>query len=768
MASEEDPGEEGATAAKPARKARKRAGALVVVESPAKAKTLQRLLGAGYAVRASHGHVRDLPEATLGVDPSKGFAPQWVQVKGQAKVVSELKRAAREAERVFLATDPDREGEAIAWHLADEIARPGDPRIRRVLLHELTPAAVKEALLGARDLDRRVSDAQQARRVLDRLVGFQVSEVLWQKVRRGLSAGRVQSVAVRLVVDREREIEAFRPVESWALDARLLARGKKELVARLEAVDGEAARVGDGATAAAYAEELRGATFTVGEVARSERRREAPPPFTTAGLQQEAARVLGFSPRKTMSLAQKLYEGVELGDDGLVGLISYMRTDSVHVTPAVVEAIRGHVAGTFGEDHLPAAPNTFTARRGAQLAHEAIRPTAVERTPETLKPLLAGAGGRDLLRLYGLVWMRAVESQMAAAVYEDTRAVVEAGRFRCVAAGTALRHAGWLAVQDEDAAAAGLPKLEAGQALTLVELEPRRELSAPPPRFGEASLVHELDERGLARPSTYASILETIQERGYVERERRELRPTELGKLVTGFLVERFPRMMDPGFTAEVEASLDAVEEGRTGYEEVVRAFHAPFAAELAAAREAERPAPSDTGIRCPRCGKPMVVKAGRTGEFLSCSGYPSCRGTRSFRRGPQGELQLEEEVRVEELCPECGGAMAMKGGRSGRFLGCVRYPACRGTRPYVIGIPCPKGCGGGVTERRSKLGRTFFGCSGYPKCDFVSWDRPRDEACPECGSAWMVERVSRTGLPVVACPNKECGFQRPAGAPRS
>ena len=746
---------------------RKRAGALVIVESPAKAKTLQRLLGAGYAVRASHGHVRDLPEASLGVDPANGFAPTWVQVKGQAKVLSELKRAAREAERVYLATDPDREGEAIAWHLAEELAPPGDSRLRRALLHELTSSAVQAAFEGARDLDRRVNDAQQARRVLDRLVGFQVSEVLWKKVRRGLSAGRVQSVAVRLVVDREREIEAFRPEESWSLDARLAAKGKKELVARLAAVDGRAARVEDGDTAAAYARELEGARFTVAGVDRAERRVEAPPPFTTAGLQQEAARVLGFSPRKTMSLAQKLYEGVELGDEGLVGLISYMRTDSVTLLPAVVEAVRAHVREVFGEDHLPAAPNTFTARRGAQLAHEAIRPTSVARTPDTVKPMLGGAGGRDLFRLYQLVWNRAVASQMTPAVFEDVTADLEAGRFRYAAEGSTLRHAGWLAVEGGEPDASPLPKLEAGQALALVGLEPRQEFSAPPPRYGEASLVHELDVRGLARPSTYANILETIQERGYVERDRRELRPTELGKLVTAFLVERFPRMMDAGFTADVEASLDAVEEGKAAYEEVVRAFHAPFAAELAAARDAAKPSAPDTGIRCPRCGKPMVVKAGRTGEFLSCTGYPGCRGTRGFQRGPQGEVRLEEEVRVEEPCPECGGPMALKGGRSGKFLGCVRYPTCRGTRPFVIGIPCPKGCGGGVTERRSKMGRTFFGCSRYPECDFVSWDRPRDEACPECGSAWMVERVSRTGLPVVACPNRECGFQRPAGAPQ-
>jgi len=759
---------------------RRASRSLVVVESPSKAKTLQRLLGPEYTVKASYGHVRDLPEAGLGVDLAKGFAPVWVQVKGQGKVLSELKRAAREAEQVFLATDPDREGEAIAWHLAEEIGAPGgDARVRRAILHELTPEAVKEALAHPRDLDRGAHDAQLARRVLDRLVGFQVSELLWKKVRRGLSAGRVQSVAVRLVAEREAELSAFDPEVTFVVEARLVAKGGAKLVADVFQVDGRRAALSDPEDAAELADELADEPFVVASVERAERRRPAPPPFTTATLQQEAAERLGFSAKKTMALAQHLYEGVELGDEGLVGLISYMRTDSVRIPAAAAEAARRHVAGVYGEDHLPATPNVFHARRGAQEAHEAIRPTSVERTPESVKPLLGGAGERDLQRLYALVWTRFLASQMAPAVLEDTTVELRAGRFGLRAEGRVLRAKGWLAAlgKEPPARVAGepgegeldlpaLPALAVGEALRVAGIEAVEVKTAPPERYTEATLVREMEERGLGRPSTYAAVLETVQERRYVERDGKALVPTALGLEVTAFLVERFPKLLDPAFTASVEARLDDVELGVAGYEEVLRELHRPFEAELAAAKDDAKPEPATVEVRCPRCTKPMVAKTGRTGEFLSCSAYPACRGTRSFRRGPKGEILLEEEVLSDEKCPDCGSPMAVKGGRTGRFLGCTRYPACRGTRAFTIGVPCPKGCGGQVSERRSKQGRVFFGCTGYPTCDFVSWDRPRDEACPECGSAWVVEKLSKAGSPILACPNRECGWQKARPAP--
>ncbi|MFO0584494.1 MAG: type I DNA topoisomerase [Anaeromyxobacter sp.] len=756
----------------------KAARTLVVVESPSKAKTLQRILGPSYAVRASYGHVRDLPAAGLGVDLAKGFLPMWVQVKGQGKVLSELKRAARDAEKVFLATDPDREGEAIAWHLSEEIGVPGgDARVRRALLHELTPEAVAEALAHPRDLDRRSHDAQLARRVLDRLVGFQVSELLWKKVRRGLSAGRVQSVAVRLVAEREAAIEAFRKETTYALEVKLEAPRGEEFLAIVTERDGKPFAPKDAGEAALLAEELRTQAFRVEAIERTERVRPAPPPFTTATLQQDAAERLGFSAKKTMTLAQHLYEGVDLGDEGLVGLVSYMRTDSVRVPAAAAEAARRHAVERFGDGAVPPAPNVFRSRPGSHEAHEAIRPTSVERTPEVVKPLLGGAGERDLQRLYALVWTRFVCAQMAPAVLEDATVVLSAGRFGLRAAGAAVRAKGWLALAGKDVPArvAGepgegvpalppLPRFEVGDGLDLVEVEVAERVSAPPERYTEASLVREMEERGLGRPSTYAAVLETVQERHYVDRDGKHLVPTELGREVTRFLVERFPKLLDAAFTAGVEARLDDIEAGAAGYEAVLRELHRPFEAELAAAKEGARPEPSSTGVRCPRCSRPMVVKSGRTGEFLSCSGYPACRGTRSFRRGPQGEIQVEEEIVSDEKCPECGGTMAVKGGRTGRFLGCTRYPACRGTRALSIGVPCPKSCGGQVSERRSKQGRTFFGCTSYPACDFVSWDRPRDEPCPECGNAWIVEKLSRTGTPVVACPNKECGWQKPRG----
>jgi DNA topoisomerase-1 len=790
----------------PAKRGRKTStgGSLVVVESPAKAKTIKKYLGRGFDVKASVGHVKDLPKSKIGVDVEKGFAPEYDVIKGKAKVLSEIKRAARGAERVFLATDPDREGEAIAWHIAEELgSEGGDGRVRRVLFNEITKGAIQKAIEKPLDLDRRKFDSQQARRILDRLVGYQISPILWKKVRRGLSAGRVQSVAVRLVVEREREIEAFVPVEYWSLEADLAAKLPPEFRAKLSKVDGQKADLKDEAQTKGLLAGLEGARYVVASVDRKERKRNPPPPFTTAKLQQEAANRLGFSPKKTMTLAQRLYEGVELGEEGAVGLITYMRTDSVRLSTEAVDAVRAHIADRFGKDHLPEAPNVFkTKSKQAQEAHEAVRPTSLEWTPDRVAPFFDQMNERDMYRLYELIWNRFVACQMVPAIYDQTTVDISAGRdgaeggeapsvratFR--ATGSILKFPGYLAVYgakppEEEAGAEEekggengerevraeerqLPPLEQGMELRLLKLLPEQHFTQPPPRFNESSLVKEMEERGIGRPSTYAAILDTIQEKGYVEKVEKQFKPTHLGVLVTDELVRAFPREMDVAFTAGMEERLDEIEEGSAGWQAVLGDFYDKFKEDLAKAevhmRDVKRQEIA-TELSCDKCGKPMVIKWGRMGEFLACPGYPECRNTMNFRR-EDGKIvpEKEEEVPVDDTCPECGAAMVMKRGRFGRFLACTRYPECKGTKPVSIGVTCPKSCGGYITEKRSRRGKTFYGCSSYPKCDFVSWDRPRNEACPQCGSAFLLDKYSKKTGPFVACPNKECGYRREAG----
>jgi DNA topoisomerase-1 len=778
------------------RRARKAASgpSLVVVESPAKAKTIKKYLGRAFDVRASVGHVKDLPKSKMGVDIDGGFLPQYDVIKGKAKVLSEIKRAARGADRVYLATDPDREGEAIAWHIAEEIGADGrDGRVSRVLFNEITKKAIQKAIENPQELDRKKFDSQQARRILDRLVGYQISPILWKKVRRGLSAGRVQSVTVRLVVEREREIEAFRPEEYWTLDADLAAKLPPEFTAKIWKVDGEKAALKDEATTRGLASEVEKETFVVRTVDRKERRRNAPPPFTTAKLQQDAANRLGFTAKKTMTLAQRLYEGVELGDEGLVGLITYMRTDSVRLAGEAVDAARAFVAERWGKDHLPETPNVFkTKAKSAQEAHEAIRPTNLEWTPERVQPFFEAMGERDMFRLYELVWSRFVACQMVPAIYDQTAADIAAGRATFRATGSILKFPGYLAVYgakppEEEAGAeeekgengngngAGerkneerqLPPLEPGMDLRLVQLHPEQHFTQPPPRYNESSLVKELEQRGIGRPSTYAAILETIQDKQYVEKVEKSFKPTHLGLVVTDELVKSFPREMDVAFTAGMEERLDEIEEGTAGWQAVLAEFYEKFKEDVAKAevhmRDVKRQEIA-TDLTCEKCGKPMVIKWGRMGEFLACSGYPECRNTMNFRR-EDGKVvpQKEEEIPVDEKCPTCGAAMVMKRGRFGRFLACTRYPECKGTKPVSIGVSCPKGCGGYISEKRSRRGRTFYGCSSYPKCDFVSWDRPRNEACPTCGSVYLLDKYSKRTGPFVACPNKECGYRREA-----
>jgi DNA topoisomerase-1 len=793
-----------AAAAKPKRAAPARArkadggSSLVIVESPAKAKTIKKYLGRAFDVRASVGHVKDLPKSKMGVDIEKGFLPEYDVIKGKAKVLSEIKRAARTADRVFLATDPDREGEAIAWHISEEIgAEGGDARVRRVLFNEITKSAIQKAIEHPIDLDRRKFDSQQARRILDRLVGYQISPLLWDKVRRGLSAGRVQSVAVRLVVEREREIEAFNPEEYWTLDADLAARLPPEFTAKLWKVDGEKAALKDGETTKALAAEVEQAKFVVQSVDRKERRRNPPPPFTTAKLQQDAANRLGFSPKKTMTLAQRLYEGVELGDE-TVGLITYMRTDSVRLSTEAVDAARAFVGEKYGKDHLPEAPNVYkTKAKSAQEAHEAIRPTDLQWPPERVLPFFEAIGERDMYRLYELVWNRFVACQMVPAVYDQTAADIAAGgRATFRATGSILKFPGYLAVYgakppeeeagaEEEKAENGngevekkneerqLPPLEAGMELALRQLHPEQHFTQPPPRYNESSLVKEMEQRGIGRPSTYAAILETIQEKQYVEKVEKSFKPTHLGTLVTDELVRAFPREMDVAFTAGMEEKLDEIEDGNAAWQTVLGDFYVTFKEDLAEAKKKMRDVKRqeiETELVCEKCGaRKMVIKWGRNGEFLACPGYPECRNTMNFRR-EDGKIvaEKEEDVPVDEKCPTCEAAMVMKRGRFGRFLACTRYPECKGTKPVSIGVTCPKECGGYISEKRSRRGKTFYGCSSYPKCDFVSWDRPRNEPCPTCGSAYLLEKYSKKTGPFIACPNKECDYRREAPQPAS
>ncbi len=784
-------------AAKSPRKAKASGPSLVVVESPAKAKTIKKYLGRGFDVKASVGHVKDLPKSKMGVDVDGGFTPQYDVIKGKAKVLSEIKRAAKTADRVFLATDPDREGEAIAWHIAEELgSEGGDARVQRVLFHEITKGAIQKAIEHPLALDRKKFDSQQARRILDRLVGYQISPILWKKVRRGLSAGRVQSVAVRLVVEREREIQAFVPVEYWSIDADLAARVPPEFRARLFRWDGQKVEVKDEAQAKAIVGEVEKARFVVSSVEKKERRRNAPPPFTTAKLQQEAANRLGFTAKKTMTLAQRLYEGVELGDEGAVGLITYMRTDAVRLSTEAVDAARQHIAQTYGKDHLPDQPNVFkTKAKSAQEAHEAIRPTSLEWTPDRVAPFFDAMGERDMYRLYELIWNRFLACQMVPAVYDQTTADVTAGRATFRATGSILKFPGYLAVYgakppeeeagaEEEKAEPGngdekgkpedrqLPPLEQGMELELRKIVPEQHFTQPPPRFNESSLVKELEERGIGRPSTYAAILDTIQEKGYVEKVEKIFKPTHLGTLVTDELVKGFPREMDVAFTAGMEEKLDEIEDGNAGWQDVLKDFYESFKEDLAKAEVSMRDVKRQeipTDLSCEKCGKPMVIKWGRMGEFIACSGYPECRNTMNFRR-EDGKIvpEKEEDVPVEDKCPQCGAAMVMKRGRFGRFLACTRYPECKGTKPISIGVACPKGCGGYITEKRSRRGKTFYGCSSWPNCDFVAWDRPLAEKCPQCGSPYLVSKFSKKTGPFIGCPNKECDYRREAPEPQA
>jgi len=737
--------------------AKGKAKSLVVVESPAKARTIARILGTEFEVKASVGHVRDLPKSELGVDVEQDFVPRYVVPRDKARVVKEIREAGQKASAVYLATDPDREGEAIAWHLLEAAGLKSLP-YRRVVFHEIVPEAVRQAFRHPRDIDMQLVNAQQARRVLDRLVGYRLSPFLWKKVRRGLSAGRVQSVAARLVVEREREVQNFVPVEYWTIDADLAPRDgpasgasfKARLVGHAggKRAGGRKLEIGSETEAHRLVALLTSAAYQVLGVQRKRQVRRPAAPFITSTLQQEASRRLGFSTRRTMTLAQQLYEGLSLGPEGEVGLITYMRTDSTQVAEQARREARAYIGDKFGADFLPPSAREYRKKvKGAQEAHEAIRPTSVRREPDSIRRSLSD----DQYKLYALIWQRMVASQMADAQFDVTTADIEAkpssgaDAFLLRATNTQLRFSGYRQLyeeasdnwNEEDVGTNPLPDLASGEALRLLGVSPDQHFTEPPPRYTEAGLVKALEEKGIGRPSTYAPTVATILERGYVEKDGRNLRPTELGYVVNDMLVEHFPDFIDVGFTVEMEEELDEIARGERPWQPVVQEFYQPLERALAAAAEAPRQEQA-TEEKCQECGRPMVIRWGRRGRFLACSGFPECRGTRPL----EGEEPVET---TDETCQECSAPMVVRSGRFGRFLACSRYPECKGRRPLLkkVGVPCPR-CASDLVERRTRKGRPFYGCSAYPKCDFVVWSRPLAQRCPQCDGLLVAEREGK------------------------
>jgi DNA topoisomerase I len=733
---------------------------LIIVESPAKVKTIQKFVGEDYLVMATLGHIKDLPEGELGVDTEKEFQPEYVSIPGKAKVIRELKKAGKSVKNVYLGPDPDREGEAIAWHVAEEIGDE-DKTIYRVLFNEITQKAVLDAIRHPGRLQQSKYEAQQARRILDRLVGYQVSPLLWDKVRRGLSAGRVQSVAVRIVCEREREIEAFIAEEYWSLTATL--QGKESPVtfdAKLVKWKEKKVKMAKEVEAMALLKALEGATYTVSKITRQEKQRHPFPPFITSRLQQEAYRKLSFSAQRTMRIAQRLYEGMELGEIGTVGLITYMRTDSPRVASEAVRQVRDWIKDRFGESYVPPKPNHYKSRKGAQDAHEAIRPTSMTLTPEKVKGFL----DKDQWSLYKLIWDRFVASQMSSAVFQQTTVEIQAGECVFTAVGTVPVFQGFLALYNEgkDDSENGdqekiLPALSEGEVLALLGLTPRQHFTQPPYRFSEATLIKELEENGIGRPSTYAAILSTIKEKEYVKLEKGKFFPTELGCLVNDLLVVNFPDIFDVEFTAQMEENLDRIEEGEKGWIETLKEFYQPFEKDLAAAKISMREVKKElipTDVLCERCGSKMVKRWGKRGFFLACSTYPECRYTREV------EESGEKPVETGGTCEKCGGPMVIKSGKFGRFLACSNYPTCKFTKPIETGVRCPQeGCEGILVERRTRKGKVFFSCSKYPACTFALWDKPIPERCPQCDHPFLVEKQGKGGA-TVRCPQKNCGYR--------
>ncbi len=793
------------------------ANSLVIVESPAKAKTIGKYLGKNFVVKASLGHIKDLPKRDLAVDVEHGFEPTYVVIEGKKKLIAELKQAARKSDAIYLAADPDREGEAICFHLKEELNGRKNATIQRVMFNEITPTAIRRAFEKPSEVNMHLVEAQQARRVLDRLVGYKISPLLWDKVRRGLSAGRVQTVAVRVIVEREREIRAFQKREYWTIDASLAAKKPPALTARFIRRDEEAIEIANEAAAKAILDQLDGAQYVVRSVNTREKRRNPVPPFITSTLQQEASRKLRFSVKRTMGLAQRLYEGVALGKEGPTGLITYMRTDSTRVSEDALKEAREFIASKFGPTYVPESPNIYKSKKDAQDAHEAVRPTSALRTPESVEKFLQ----EDELKLYKLIWMRFVASQMMPAVFDQTTIDVSArgkdgSEYVFRATGSVPKFDGFLAVYEEgkdqkdeedEELKHRLPAVHEGEQLKFKSIDPLQHFTEPPPRYNEATLVKKLESDGVGRPSTYASIISTIQERGYVKKEGGRFSPTELGMVVTDLLVESFDDIFDIRYTARMEEELDEIEDGKTDWRAAIQEFYDKFSSDLNHAEEhmtdikrMEKP----TDLVCDKCGKPMVIRWGKHGSFIGCSGYPDCTNTRELvvdlpdvdnadlsagegeeycencgrpmvlKRGrfgtfyacsgyPDckttrriGEGERKPDVPLDEKCPQCGNNLVLKYGRFGEFTACSNYPACRYVKQKTIGMKCPDCHEGDIIERRSKRGKTFYGCNRYPECKFVAWAKPIPEKCPDCGGPYLLEKWLKSGH-FAECPNAEC-----------
>ncbi len=743
---------------------------LLIVESPTKVKTLSKFLGKDFTIKASIGHIKDLPKKELGVDIENKLTPTYVVIEGKEKVLRDLKKAARSAERVYLGPDPDREGEAIAWHIASELNGASE-KLFRVEFNEITEKAVTEAIKNPRKIAQGLVDAQQARRILDRLVGYKLSPLLWRKVRRGLSAGRVQSVAVRIVVDREREIEAFKPREYWSITASVEGSAPPPFEAKLFHINGKKAEIKNEEQVREILSAIEGRSLRIDRIEKKKRRRSPAPPFITSTLQQEAARKLKFTAKKTMLIAQQLYEGIDIGGEGSVGLITYMRTDSVRIADEAREEARALIRGEFGKEYIPDKPAAYKSKKAAQDAHEAIRPTSVIRTPSSI----SGSLTRDQARLYKLVWNRFVACQMSPANLEQTAIDIipqqgetpDKNSYVFRATGTVVIFPGFMRLYTEggdgDAEEEGLlPRVSEGDVLKTLEIIPKQHFTQPPPRFTEASLVKELEARGIGRPSTYASILSTIQDRKYTEKKEGRFYASELGMLVSDLLVERFADLMDYNFTAKMEDNLDRIEEGGLSWVDIVMDFYTPFDRDLTDAMEnLGRVKPKDipTDEVCDKCGKPMVIKWGKHGRFIACTGYPDCKTTRPLENETGADNGQGASGRaVDEKCVKCGSPMVLKSGRFGRFLACSKYPDCKTTKPISTGAVCPED-GGEIVERQTKKGKLFFSCNNYPKCKFATWYRPMPRKCPSCGADFLVEKKTKKEQ-VYSCLNKDCGYR--------
>ncbi len=749
---------------------------LIIVESPTKIKTLKKYVGKQYNVAASAGHIRDLPVKTLGIDIEKKFKGKYVNIKEKSKVISNLKKLAQNTDEIFLAPDPDREGEAIAFHVM-HILKKKNRNFHRILIHELTKKGIQDALQNPMEPDIDKYDAQQARRKLDRLVGYQISPLLWKKIQRGLSAGRVQSVAVRIICDREREIRKFISEEFWTITADLLGETPPEFNANLIKISNKKIKIENQTQSSKIVQELENSQFIVHEIKAKTVKRNPLPPFITSKLQQDAINRLRFSAKKTMIVAQQLYEGIEIGTDGPEGLITYMRTDSTRIAPDAASEAQQLISQTFGDEFALSSPRFFKNKNKVQDAHEAIRPTSVFHTPEKIKKFLSP----DQFKLYDLIWKRFVASQMAQAIIDQKTILIEASRkYLFSVAGSTVKFQGFMKLYSMERALKEkeiqtLPHVKEGDVLKTIKINPKQHFTKPPPRFSEASLVKELEKNGIGRPSTYATILSVIRDKGYVDFIKRYFIPSELGFIVNDLLVTSFPNILDTTFTAQLETSLDDVASGNLDEVQLLTKFYTTFKKSLDMADEHMvnvKGVGVDTDLKCPECGSQLNIKIGKNGHFLACTKYPDCSFTSNYERDEKGNLSIVKRVidntKVKD-CVKCGKPMVKKDGRFGTFLACTGYPECKHTESVnggqgsrEIGIKCPEpDCSGTIVERRSKRGKIFYGCSKYPDCTFASWDKPVDKSCPDCESKYLVEKETKKEGKFIKCPNRECHFKK-------